>query len=169
MLASLVFLVAASPPRVEISPNGTTLTQGGLVVRILPDGSITIKSPTVDLTIPGAGNDIPLPPAPIKDPLADAIGGIYGGLQEPTKAKNAAALAKAYKGIEWEDGMTIGAIAGQLKGIVPAGQFVPIRERIGREVAATLGSDPTAVLSDSKRVEAEALFVRLANILAGLK
>lgn len=169
MLASLVFLVAATPPRVEITPNGTTLTQGGLVVRILPDGSITIKSPSIDLTIPSTGNEVPLPPAPIRDPLADALSGIYGGLQEPTKSINAAALAKAYRGIEWEDGMTIGAIAGQLKGIVPTGQFGPIRERIGREVAATLGSDPTAILSAPKRIEAEALFARLANILMGLK
>ena len=167
MNAVICFLLLAAPPQIRVEAGKTIITQGGTTITLSADGGIKILGPTLDLVVPGDGiAPPPMPPGP--DALADSIRSIYGGLIEPQKAADAAALARAYRAVTW-DGLTTATIADQLRGKLPAGRIAPIRERIGVEVKALLGDDPGAPISDEVRAKGRALFGKIATTLEALR
>ena len=167
MNAMICFLLIAAPPQIRVEAGKTIITQGGTTITLTADGGIKILGPTLDLVVPGDGvAPPPMPPGP--DALAESIRSIYGGIIEPQKAADAAALARAYRAVTW-DGLTTATIADQLRGKLPAGRIAPIRERIGVEVKALLGDDPGAPITDEVRAKGRALFGRIATTLEGLR
>ena len=167
MNAMICFLLLAAPPQIRVEAGKTIITQNGTTITLSADGGIKILGPTLDLVVPGDGvAPPPMPPGP--DALAESIRSIYGGLNEPQKAADAAALARAYRAVTW-DGLTTATIADQLRGKLPAGRIAPIRERIGVEVKALLGDDPGAPITDEVRAKGKALFGKIAATLEGLR
>ena len=165
MNAVICFLLLAAPPQIRVEAGKTIITQGGTTITLTADGGIKILGPTLDLVVPGDGV---APPPPGPDALAESIRSIYGGLIEPQKAADAAALARAYRAVTW-DGLTTATIADQLRGKLPAGRIAPIRERIGVEVKALLGDDPGAPITDEVRTKGKALFAKVAATLEALR
>jgi hypothetical protein len=159
--ASLLFLALALPPQVEITSKGTKITQGQISINVLPDGSILIKSPSVNLVLP---SDQSIPVIPVDD-LSDAVKAIYGGIQEPTKAADALALARSYRAVNWNQVTTVGDLANSLRGVVPATRFAPVRERTSREVLAVFGDDPEQQITNDMKDKGRVLFTRIATIL----
>ena len=167
MNAVICFLLLAAPPQIRVEAGKTIITQNGTTITLSADGGIKILGPTLDLVVPGDGvAPPPMPPGP--DALANSIRSIYGGLLEPQKAADAAALALAYRAVTW-DGLTTATIADQLRGKLPAGRIAPIRERIGVEVKALLGDDPGAPITDEVRAKGKALFGKIAATLEALR
>ena len=164
MNAVICFLLLAAPPQIRVEAGKTIITQNGTTITLSADGGIKILGPTLDLIVPGDG--IAPPPGP--DALAESIRSIYGGLIEPQKAADAAALARAYRAVAW-DGLTTATIADQLRGKLPAGRIAPIRERIGVEVKAILGDDPGAPITDEVRAKGKVLFGKIAATLEALR
>lgn len=67
MLSSFVFLLLAAPPAIKIERNQTVVIHNGVTIILLPDGSITLKGPSVDLSFPAAdGEEVePVRPDPV--------------------------------------------------------------------------------------------------------
>jgi hypothetical protein len=167
MHALLAFLVLAVPPAIRVEPGQTVIKNDDVTIVIKSDGSITIKGSAIDLTLPASQ---PKPDvAPEKDALKEAIFSIYGGLQEPQKAVDAAAIAKNYRSLEWHKIQTVGDLAAALRGVVPATRFAPVRERISREILAIFGDNPDTAITDDTQAKGRALFARLAGILEECK
>jgi hypothetical protein len=168
MQGMIAFLVLFAPPSIRVEPSQTTIRSNETTITVSADGSILIKGPSIDLILPAAS--APKPEViPEKDPLQESIFSIYGGLQEPQKAQDAAAIAKKYKSLEWHKIQTVGDLASTLRGVVPATRFAPVRERISREIVSVFGDDPSATVTDEMQVKGRALFAKLAGILEECK
>jgi hypothetical protein len=142
-----------------------------LVVTVAADGQVQIDESTTTITI---GPKQPDPPGP-GDPLAEALRGIYGGLQDDAKAEKVQALTKAHKrGLELladPATQTAGQLYSGMKAAVTLAptDIKPIRDRIAEEYAQALPTDPAVVLSSDQRAAATKLFGRVVSILEGLK
>lgn len=168
MQGMIAFLVLFAPPSIRVEPNQTTIRSNETTITVNADGSILIKGPSIDLILPAAS--APKPEVlPEKDPLQDSIFSIYGGLQEPQKAQDAAAIAKKYKSLEWNKIQTVGDLANVLRGAVPATRFAPVRERISREIVVIFGDNPDTAITDEMQAKGRALFAKLAVILEECK
>ena len=170
LLGGIIGASFGAPPAVSVSPTGeVSIKSGANLVIIKPDGSVVVKGPSVDLAFPGGNGPAPapeiLPDQP--DPLHEAIGTLYGSLQEESKAEKAKALQATWlKAIALvESSATLGDFTQKLKVLqtLKDDDLAPIRERIRDEIAAVLGRDPKATLDKAK---ARALFSRIA---AGLE
>ena len=119
---------------------------------------------------PGPTPPAPVPPAP--DALAQSLRGIFGGLQEASKAQTVAALAKAFRAVDPATVATLGqleaALRAQSRGI-PATAIQPIRETIAEHLRSTLGENPELVMDEPLRAKARAELARVATILEGLQ
>jgi len=166
MISSIAFLVLCIPPQVEITGKGTKITQGQITITVLPDGSVLVKSPSINLVIPAADAEPVNPPA---DDLADALRAIYGADQDGNKKAKLAALIKSYQAaLESLDKVaTVADFAQALSKSqsLKAADLRPIRDRIAQEIQVTLGTDPDAALDS---VAAKTLLQKLINTLKGI-
>ena len=174
LLALLVTGAAyADPPKITISPSGDTTIKSGLsIITLKADGTVSIKGPNVDLTLPGAitpsDPEKPTPPpiAPEKDPLADLIGTLYGSLQEDGKAEKTKTLSQVWlKAVALVDKCdTMGDLHGEIKKLTTLkdDDLGPIREAIRDEIARELGNKASTKID---KVKARALFGRVAAAL----
>lgn len=142
-----------------------------LVVTVATDGQVQIDESTTTITI---GPKQPDPPGP-GDPLAEALRGIYGGLQDDAKAAKVEALTKAHKrGLELLADANVKTAGELYQGMRAAStlqpmDLKPIRDRIAEEYAQALPTDPAVILSSDQRAAAVKLFGRVVSILEGLK
>lgn len=112
------------------------------------------------------------PPAPVDDPLATALAGMFGGLQETGKAQTVLSLAKVFRSVDPAKYATIGELYGALTAAgaaIPKEACRPIRERIGDHLAAVLGDDPAKSMTDDLKAKARAELARVASILEKLQ
>jgi len=142
-----------------------------LVVTVATDGQVQIDESTTTITI---GSKQPDPPGP-GDPLAEALRGIYGGLQDSDKVTKVAALAKAHKrGLELLADPATQTVGQLYQGMRAAStlnpsDIKPIRDRIAEEYTHALPTETETVLSSEQRSAAAKLFGRVVSILEGLK
>jgi len=166
MISSIAFLVLCIPPQVEITGKGTKITQGQTIVTVLPDGSVLVKSPSVNLVIPATDADPVNPPA---DDLRDALSAIYGADQDANKKAKLTALIKSYQAaFESLDKVTTVADLAQALSksqSLKAADLRPLRDRLAQEIQSTLGTDPDAALDS---VAAKTLLQKLINTLKGI-
>jgi hypothetical protein len=166
MISSIAFLVLCIPPQVEITGKGTKITQGQTIVTVLPDGSVLVKSPAINLVIPATDADLVNPPA---DDLIDALKAIYGADQDTAKKAKLASLIKSYQAaLESLDKVTTVADFAQALSKsqnLKAADLRPLRDRIAQEIQGTLGTDPDAALDS---VAAKTLLQKLINTLRGI-
>jgi hypothetical protein len=166
MISSIAFLVLCVPPQVEITGKGTKITQGQITITVLPDGSMLVKSPSVNLVIPAADADPVVPPA---EDLADALRAIYGADQDGNKKAKLALLIKSYQAaLESLDKVTTVADFAQALSksqSLKAADLRPLRDRLAQEIQVTLGTDPDAALDS---VAAKALLQKLITTLKGI-
>ena len=166
MISSIAFLVLCVPPQVEITGKGTKITQGQITITVLPDGSMLVKSPSVNLVIPATDADPVNPPA---DDLRDALGAIYGADQDANKKAKLTALIKSYQAaLESIDKATTVAdlaLAMTRAQTLKAADLRPLRDRIAQEIQSTLGTDPDAILDSNT---AKSLLQKLINALKGI-
>jgi hypothetical protein len=166
MISSIAFLALCIPPQVEITGKGTKITQGQTIVTVLPDGSVLVKSPSVNLVIPATDAEPVNPPA---DDLADALRAIYGADQDTAKKAKLALLIKSYQAaLEFLDKVTTVADFAQALSksqSLKAADLRPLRDRLAQEIQSTLGTDPDAALDS---VAAKTLLQKLINILKGI-
>ena len=166
MISSIAFLVFCIPPQVEITGKGTKITQGQTIVTVLPDGSVLVKSPTINLVIPASDADPVNPPA---DDLRDALSAIYGADQDAGKKVKLAALIKSYESTlqSIEKAGTVADLAQSLtrtQTLKPA-DLRPLRDRIAQEIQTTLGTDPDVALDTTV---AKTLLQKLITTLKGI-
>lgn len=166
MISSIAFLVLCIPPQVEISGKGTKITQGQTIVTVLPDGSVLVKSPSVNLVIPAADAD---PVVPRADDLADALRAIYGADQDGNKKAKLASLIKSYQAaLESLDKVSTVAdlaLAMTKAQTLKVADLRPLRDRLAQEIQSTLGTDPDAALDP---IAAKTLLQKLINTLKGI-
>jgi hypothetical protein len=164
--SALAFLIFAIPPQVEITGKGTKITQGQTIVTVLPDGSVLVKSPAINLIIPAADAEPVNPPA---DDLRDALSAIYGADQDANKKVKLAALIKSYQAaLESLDKVsTVADFAQALSKSqsLKAADLRPLRDRLAQEIQVTLGTDPDAALDP---IAAKTLLQKLINTLKGI-
>ena len=118
------------------------------------------------------GGSVPLPPGPVDDPLATALAGMYGGLQEVGKAQTVLSLAKVFRSVDPAKFADIGGLYAALTAAgstIPKESCRPLRERIGDHLAGVLGDDPAKPLTDDLRAKARAELARVATILEKLQ
>ena len=160
---TLALLVLALPPQVEITGKGTKITQGQTIVTVLPDGSVLVKSPSVNLVIPAADADPVVPPG---DDLADGLKAIYGADQDANKKAKLTALIKSYQtALDSIDKVTTVAdlaLAMTRAQTLKAADLRPLRDRIAQEIQSSLGTDPDAILDANA---AKSMLQKLINIL----
>lgn len=117
---------------------------------------------------------VPVPPAPddvTKDPLFDALVGIYGGIQESDKQQRVKLLANVFKQAADLAGQhqTVGALYGAIRNLSNAAlapdAVRPIRDRVAVESVRALGDNPGAAVDAAK---ARAHFLRVAKVLEAL-
>ena len=166
MISSIAFLVFCIPPQVEITNKGTKITQGQTVVTVLPDGSVLVKSPAINLVIPAADAEPVNPPV---DDLADALKAIYGADQDQLKKAKLAALIKSYEATlqSIDKAATVADLAQSLsksQTLKPA-DLRPLRDRIAQEIQTTLGTDPDVALDVTV---AKTLLQKLITTLKGI-
>jgi hypothetical protein len=166
MISSIAFLVFFIPPQVEITGKGTKITQGQTIVTVLPDGSVLVKSPTVNLVIPAADADPVNPPA---DDLADALKAIYGADQDTAKKAKLSLLIKSYEASlqSIDKAATVADLAQSLsksQTLKPV-DLRPLRDRIAQEIQVTLGTDPDVSLDVTA---AKSLLQKLITTLKGI-
>jgi hypothetical protein len=166
MISSIAFLVLCIPPQVEITGKGTKITQGQIIVTVLPDGSVLVKSPSVNLVIPATDADPVNPPA---DDLRDALSAIYGADQDAGKKVKLAALIKSYEASlqSIDKAATVAdlALAMTKAQTLKAADLRPLRDRIAQEIQSSLGTDPDAILDANA---AKSLLQKLINTLKGI-
>jgi len=166
MISSIAFLVLCIPPQVEITGKGTKITQGQTIVTVLPDGSVLVKSPSVNLVIPASDADPVNPPA---DDLRDALSAIYGADQDANKKAKLTALIKSYQTAldSIDKATTVADFAQALSKSqsLKAADLRPLRDRLAQEIQVTLGTDPDAALDS---VAAKTLLQKLINTLKGI-
>lgn len=183
LVLALGSLVQAAPPKLTALPSGEfVIVTGSTTLTIQKDGSVVVKSPTIDLTIPatdgpapGPNPPGPNPPAPQPDKLEGAIKALWGGLQEADMKANAKALAVAYnyaaEVVESKLANTpddvITLFASKQKGLTKPGALLSIQERIEGEIN-TVYPDQSKPLTPESRVAGAALFRKAATILEGL-
>lgn len=172
-------LVQAGPPKLTVSSNGELqIVTGGTVLVVKTDGSVIVKSPAIDLTIPpsdGPNPPGPVPPVPNPDKLEASIKALYGALQEPNRAKDAKALAGAWKYAADVAASPLVNTPGDIltlwsskgKELSGPGALQSIQERIETEVDA-LFPDQDKALTQEQRIQAAALFRKIAGILEAL-
>ena len=166
MISSIAFLVLCIPPQVEITGKGTKITQGQTIVTVLPDGSVLVKSPSVNLVIPTNDADPVNPPA---DDLRDALSAIYGADQDAGKKVKLAALIKSYEVTlqSIDKAATVADLAQSLtksQTLKPA-DLRPLRDRIAQEIQTILGTDPDVALDVAV---AKTLLQKLITTLKGI-
>lgn len=112
-------------------------------------------------------------PPPI-DALSKAATAAYAGEPASTRAKDAAALAAAYR--ESADELNSARTAGDVATLVSAARSLAVADRLasvrsvfGDDFASVLPSDPTAVLTPEQKGAAGARLNRYAAILEALK
>ena len=166
MISSIAFLVFCIPPQVEITGKGTKITQGQTIVTVLPDGSVLVKSPTINLVIPASDAE---PVNPTADDLRDALNAIYGADQDAGKKVKLAALIKSYEVTlqSIDKAATVADLAQSLsksQTLKPA-DLRPLRDRIAQEIQSTLGTDPDVALDVAV---AKTLLQKLITTLKGI-
>ena len=181
---AIIFLgtAQAEPPKIIISPAGETVIKSALAtITLKADGSVLIKGPNIDLTLPGNAAPVdPIAPsdpvkptpapvdpiAPEADPLVELVGTLYGSLQEEGKAEKTKALSQVWlKAVALVDkAETVGDIVAEMNKIqtLKAEDIKPIREYLRDEVLKELGNKSSAKLEKAK---ARALFARIAAAL----
>jgi hypothetical protein len=166
MISSIAFLVLALPPQVEITAKGTKITQGQTIVTVLPDGSVLVKSPSVNLVIPATDAEPVNPPA---DDLADALSAIYGADQDQLKKAKLAVLIKSYESalLSLDQAKTLSDLAQSMTKAqsLKADDLRPLRDRIAKEIESTLGTDAEAPLDVAA---AKTFLKKLINTLKGI-
>lgn len=166
MISSIAFLVLCMPPQVEITGKGTKITQGQTIVTVLPDGSVLVKSPTINLVIPASDAEPVNPPA---DDLRDALSAIYGADQDQLKKAKLAALIKSYEVTlqSIDKAATVSDLAQFLsksQTLKPA-DLRPLRDRIAQEIQSIVGTDPDVALDVAV---AKSLLQKLITTLKGI-
>jgi len=166
MISSIAFLVICIPPQVEITGKGTKITQGQTIVTVLPDGSVLVKSPSVNLVIPAADAEPVNPPA---DDLADALSAIYGADQDQLKKAKLAVLIKSYESalLSLDQAKTLSDLAQSMTKAqsLKADDLRSLRDRIAKEIESTLGTDAEAPLDVAV---AKTFLKKLINTLKGI-
>jgi hypothetical protein len=180
ILLLLAGTVQAAPPKLTVLPNGELqIVAGGTVLTVKADGSVVVKSPAIDLTIPGTDGPAPgpgpVPPGPAPDRLESSLKALYGAIQETNRVKDAKALAGAWRYAADvaesklvntpADIMTLWASKG--KDLSASGALGSIQERIEVEVDA-LFPDQDKALTQEQRDQASKLFRKIAAILEAL-
>lgn len=175
-LLSVIFLLSTSllaqsaPPKLTVSPTGElTIVTGGTTLVVKADGSVTVKSPAIDLTIPAADNPGPKPVVPVKpDELASMVGTLYGSDADPAKETKAKSLTTFwYKALSIVDGSsTYGDLKKSLSQIptLPATDLKAIRDLFRDELKKAMGPDGDPV----DKVKTRELFTRFAKALEAL-
>lgn len=125
---------------------------------------------------PGPTPPPPVPPVPVpddvtKDPLYDALIGIYGGIQESDKQQRVKLLANVFKQAADLAGQhqTINSLYGAIRNLSNAAlapdAVRPIRDRVAVESVRALGDNPNAAVDAAK---AKAHFLRVAKVLEAI-
>jgi hypothetical protein len=175
LLASSL-LSYAEPPKVTFPPGNMVVNHGKATVEFLPDGSVKIASPLINIVIPGLA--VPNPPDPVNpdikpgpvkpvlDLIADQIGLRYGSSTEENKAEKTRTLSSLwFRAVSLVDTcQTLGDLNVQLKKLQTLGdnELAPIREFIRDQIAEQLGVNMVTPLDKPK---ARALFTRFATAL----
>ena len=129
--------------------------------------------PVITTVIIG-GASPPSPPSPIVDPLADALGGIYGGSQERDKAATLARLLTLYRAapasirsptITTTEQLYSAMVAARKNAGIADAALSPVRERIAVEWTAVMGADDRALTPELR----DAATTLAARIVAALE
>ncbi len=132
------------------------------------------KPPTPPVP-PGPDPKPPEPPSPA-DPLAKELAALYTAETSPTKKSDMQALSALYSLMVTETANPTYSSAAQLNatfvdardrmlsdGKGGAARLAPLRKRCGIEVAAVIGDNPDAALTDGSRKAVAAVYQRLAS------
>ena len=178
-LLSLIFLLSSSllaqsaPPKLTVQPNGElVIVAGGTVLTVKADGSVLVKSPAIDLTIPSADNHAPKPVDPVNpvkpDELASMVGTLYGSDADPGKEAKAKSLTTFwYKALSIVDGAsTYADLKKSLSQIptLPPTDLKAIRDLFRDELKKAMGPDADPV----DKVKTRELFTRFAKALEAI-
>lgn len=131
----------------------------------------------LNFVVDGPADPPPTPVDPPKpaDPVAASVAAAYAAEDSPTKAVDAAALAKVYaRGISTlGTAKTAGDVAKDLKafgdGLLSSTALPKVRATAGKYLAVALGTEPAALLTAQQRDDASALFLSLYLGLKGAK
>jgi hypothetical protein len=130
------------------------------------------KPPVANVCIVTVEGDIPPDPRPPSDPLLDELRSLYRADTSATKAADLLALAELYSLAAEITRKPEIATAGRLLETIRrasanlgADKLAAIRQRIGRELATVLPSDPAATMTDALRDTSARKFAELSAIL----
>ena len=173
VLLSSSLLIHAEPPKVTFPAGNMTVSHGKATVEFLPDGSVKIVSPLINLVIPGAGAPVPPdpvnPPNPKPDELAAMVGTLYGSDADQGKEAKAKSLVTFwYKALSIVDGAsTYADLKKSLSQIptLPPTDLKAIRDLFRDELKKTMGPDADPV----DKVKTRELFTRFAKALEALQ
>lgn len=149
----------ADPPKVSFPNGNMTVSHGKAVVEFLPDGSVKITSPVINLTVPGGNSPapkpnpdnpiVPDPKSPIDKELIDTVASMFGADLDQGKSTKLAKLKEFWvQAITLIDSSkTLGELNQKMRNlpVLPAEDLRPIRELFRdkiREVIGTKSSDP---------------------------
>ena len=126
---------------------------------------------------PNPNPPTPIPPDPnVKDPFAESLRGIYGGLQEKDKADSAKNLTHVYElaVLECDNPQykTLGQLYATVRNLsfqnIKADKLNTLREAIANELDSVLGTDPNAPFDENLKNKCKTQFTRMQKILGGL-
>jgi hypothetical protein len=119
----------------------------------------------------------PNPPDPdVKDPFAESLRGIYGGLQEADKADSAKNLTHVYElaVLECDNPQykTLGQLYATVRNLsfqnIKADKLNTLREAIANELDLILGTNPNVPFDENLKKKCKTQFTRMQKILGGL-
>lgn len=126
---------------------------------------------------PNPNPPTPIPPEPdVKDPFAESLRGIYGGLQEKDKADSAKNLTHVYElaVLECDNPQykTLGQLYATVRNLsfqnIKADKLNTLREAIANELDSVLGTNPNVPFDENLKNKCKTQFTRMQKILGGL-
>lgn len=177
LLFFLTGAAVAEPPKVSFPSGNMTVAHGKTTVEFLPDGSVRVSSPLINLVIPGSGvqpGPRPNPDNPLPDPkppvpaneFIETVKSMYGADLDVNK------LAKVGKLKEYwtaaltmiEGSGTLGELTGKMRTlpVLPEADLRPIREFFRDAMRDSLGRKANDPLDAAK---ARALFGQFISAL----
>lgn len=170
-------VVQAEPPKVSFPSGNMTVNHGKATVEFLPDGSVKVSSPLINLVIPGSGvqpGPRPNPDNPLPDPkppvpaneFAETVKSMFGADLDANKVAKLGKLKEYWAAALTmiEGSSTLGELTGKMRAlpVLPESDLRPIREFFRDAMRDQLGKKTTDPLDSAK---ARALFGQFISAL----